>query len=138
MPSKKIRLRLYADENFPVPSSTFLKAKGISVVHAYDFGYINKSDKFHIKKAKELQRTLITIDRDFLYYSELTTNNGYGAIVVSTGNSVPIHINNVCHKALPKISPNFAKGSFIKITMNKIHRVKDGKIQELDLDPKNF
>lgn len=129
MSSKKIKLRLYADENFPVPSCTYLRSLGISIVHAYDFGYTNKSDKFHIKKAKEFQRTVITIDRDFLYYSELTTNNSFGAIIISTGNSTPIHINDICHKMLVRITPNLVKSSFIKITLTKIHRVKNGNIQ---------
>lgn len=127
MSSKKIRLRLYADENFPVPSCTFLKSRGVSIIHAYDFGFTNKSDALHIKKAKELKRTIITIDRDFLYYSELTTNNSLGAIVISTGNSTPIHINNICLKALVKITERLVKGSYVRVTTNKVHRTRNGK-----------
>ena len=131
MPSKKIRVRLYADENFPIPSVTHLRSYGVSVIHAYDLGLTNKSDKTHIKQARKLQRTLITIDRDFLYYNEVTSRGSAGAIVVSTGSVTPEHINQICHKALPKISQNFAKGAFIKITMSKITRSENNKNSEI-------
>ncbi len=128
MSSKKIRLQLYADENFPVTSSTYLKSQGISVIHAYDRKLINKNDQIHIKEAKKFKRVLITIDRDFLYYSSITTKSSFGAIVISTGNATPEHINAICKKALPHISKNSAKGSFIKITMDHITFDKDNKI----------
>ena len=126
MSSKKIRLRLYADENFPVPSCTFLRSLGVSILHSYDLGFANKSDKFHIKKAKELQRTIITIDRDFLYYSDISAKNSPGVIVISTGNSIPIHINKICFKYLVRVKPNQVKGSYIKISQNNIYRIKEG------------
>ena len=131
MPSKKIRIRLYADENFPVPSSTFLKSKGISVVHAYDVGKVNTSDRVHLQEAKNLRRTIITLDRDYLNYPSLTTKDSFGAIVISTGNATPNHINTICQKALPKISQHAAKGSFIRITMDKITFEKEGKTTRL-------
>ena len=120
MPYKKTRLRLYADENFPITSVVYLKSIGISIVHAYDRNVINKDDEYHIKEAKRLERTLITIDRDFLYYSAVGAQGSQGAIV-----------NEICFRALSKITPNFAKGSFIKITANKIHRNKNGVIDEI-------
>ncbi len=128
MPSKKIKIRLYADENFPVTSSVFLKSNGISVIHAYDLKFINKPDQKHIKEAKSLERTIITIDRDFLYYSSLATRESPGVIIISTGNATPNHINNICMKALPKISQRLAKEAFIKITTKKITIEKDAKI----------
>lgn len=120
MSSKKIRPKLYADENFPVSSATFLKSLGISIVHAYDHKMINKSDLAHIKYAAKLERTLITIDRDFLYYSAVNAKNSFGAIVISTGDATPNHISLICKKALPKISEKISKGAFIRITMSKI------------------
>ena len=125
MPSKKIRLRLYADENFPVSSATFLKSIGVSLVHAFDLKLVNKGDKTHINKAKKLQRTIITIDRDFLYYSAITTRDSFGAIVISTGNATPDHINLICQKTLHKISEDSIKGAFAKVTIEKITIVKN-------------
>lgn len=131
MPSKKIRIKLYADENFPVTSTTFLKSKGISIIHAYDLKLINKSDQRHIKEAKALKRTILTIDRDFLYYSLLTSKNCPGAIIISTGNATPLHINTICIKALPKISQKLAKEAFIKITTTKITIEKNSKVSSI-------
>lgn len=130
MPSKKIRLRLYADENFPVPSATYLKSKGISIVHAYDINLINKDDRLHIQRAKKLQRTLVTVDRDFLYYSDLTVKGSLGVVVISTGNATPLHINQILNKTLSKISPEYAKEAFIKVTIDKIIRIKKDKKDE--------
>jgi len=65
MPSKKLRIRLYADENIPIPSATYLKSKGISVIHAYDKNFVEKSDLFHLKQSKNLGRILISLDKDF-------------------------------------------------------------------------
>ncbi len=127
MSSKKIKLRLYADENFPLPTCTFLRSKGVSIVHAYDLGFTNKSDLIHIKKAKALKRTIITIDRDFLYYPGINTHDSLGAIVISTSNPTPLNINTICSKALTKITQHLVKSSYIKITTNKIHRTKDEK-----------
>lgn len=127
MSSKKIKLRLYADENFPLPTCMFLRSKGVSIVHAYDFGFTNKSDLFHIKKAKALKRTIITIDRDFLYYPGISSYDSLGAIVISTSNPTPFNINSICLKALVKITQHLVKSSYIKITTNKIHRIKDGE-----------
>src|SRR3989344_3738850 len=111
MLSKKIRLRLYADENFHISSVTYLKSLGISIIHAYDLKLINVSDKIHIAQATKLKRTIITLDRDFLYYSDLTLRSSFGAIVIATGNATPLHINTVCKKALAYISPRWAKGA---------------------------
>lgn len=130
MPSKKIRLRLYADENFPISSVTYLKSLGISIVHAYDLKLINTSDKKHIATATKLKRTIITLDRDFLYYSDIPLHSSFGAIIIATGNATPLHINTVCKKALPNISPSWVKGAYIQITVSKITRRKKGMFEE--------
>lgn len=52
MSSRKSRLRLYADENIPIPSITHLKKKGISIIHAFDFKFVEKPDKDHLQKRK--------------------------------------------------------------------------------------
>ena len=53
MPSKKSHIRQYADECFPVPSTTFLKALGYSVIHAYDKNLVQKDDRVHLSEAKK-------------------------------------------------------------------------------------
>jgi predicted nuclease of predicted toxin-antitoxin system len=133
MSSKKIRLRLYADENFPVSSSTHLKSLGISIIHAYDLRLINKNDNLHLKIAQQLKRTVLTLDRDFLYYSSTTVKGSFGVIVITTGDTTALHINKICDKALTKISAHFAKQAFIKVSNTKIVRIKKGSKEEIML-----
>ena len=133
MPSKKIRIRLYADENFPLPAVMYLKSLGISIVHAYDLNLVEKNDKVHIREAKKLRRTIISIDRDFLYYSDISLQDSYGAIIVSTGNPTSQHIGEICKKALIKITPNYTRGAFIKISIDKMTRTRKGVTEVITL-----
>ncbi|MBI2008716.1 DUF5615 family PIN-like protein [Candidatus Amesbacteria bacterium] len=126
MPSKKPRLRLYADECFPVTTVTFLKSLGFSIIHAYDLKFTSKSDKFHLKHSQKLARTLITLDRDFLYYKQTSLTDHPGVIVISGGSATPARANLICQKILPTISPNSASEALIVITSTKITKTKHG------------
>lgn len=129
MPSKKIRLQLYADENFPLGSVKFLRSLGIYIIHAYSKGYIQKSDLFHLKISKSLGRILITRDRDFNY--NWTTLKGHpGVIFVSPGNQTSAAVNKVCEKIFKKLTVNFVSESLVSISIDKIRRNKEGKIEE--------
>lgn len=127
MPSKKSHIKLYADECFPVPSATFLKASGYSVIHAYDKNLVQKNDRIHLSEAKKLGRILITLDRDFLYYNEINLSNYPGVIVISVGSAIPINVDKVCKKLLKNISEDFTKDSLIKVTINKVIKIKGGR-----------
>ena len=127
MPSKKSRIRLYADECFPVPSATRLKSLGYSIVHAYDKNLVQKNDRTHLAESKKLGRVLITLDRDFLYYNEVDLDNHPGVIVVSVGSTTPINVDKVCQKLLQNISEDFAKDSLLRVTVAKIVKIKKGK-----------
>lgn len=132
MPSRKIRLKLYADENFPLTSIKFLKSLGISVVHAYSLENIQKSDLYHLKVCKTMKRILITLDRDF-GYNWTTLKNHPGVILVRSGNLTPASINTVCQKAFKRLTPHFVSESLVRITTDKIWRNKNGKIDKLDI-----
>src|SRR4030042_3279983 len=120
MPSKKPRIKLYADECFPVTSSLYLKSKGISIIHAYDLNLIRKSDKFHLEKSRKLSRILITLDRDFITYEKQSFKGYPGVIVISVGSATPPNVNKVLDKTLNKITTTYIKGSLVKITASKI------------------
>lgn len=130
MPFKKVRLQLYADENFPVGSVKYLKSLGISIIHAYDKNYIQKPDSFHLKISKSLGRILITRDRDF-NYNWTTLKDHPGVILISPGNQTSDAVNKICKQSFKKITPNFVAESLIKITADKIIRNKDQVIEEL-------
>ncbi len=127
MPSKKSHIQLYADECFPVPSAIYLRSLGYSIVHAFDKKLIRKKDRIHLAEAKKLNRVVITVDRDFLYYNEINLNKHPGVIVVSVGSTTPIHINKVCLKLFKNISPDFVKNSLVKASIDKIVKTKNGK-----------
>ena len=130
MPSKKPRIKLYADECFPVTSSLYLKSKGISIIHAYDLNLIRKSDKFHLEKSKKLYRILITLDRDFISYGKQNLKGYSGVIIISVGSATSPSVNKVLDKVLNKITTDYIKGSLVKITASKIIKIKEGKQTE--------
>lgn len=126
MPSRKSHIQLYADECFPIPTTTHLKSLGYSIVHAYDRNFVGKSDKLHLTVSKKLKRVLITLDRDFIYYNKANLKSFPGVIVISVGSTTPPHINKVCEKLLKNISNDFIKNSLVKVTMTKIIKLKEG------------
>lgn len=128
MPSKKSRLQFYADECFPIPTATYLKFLGYSIIHAFDKNYIQKSDRFHLLTSKKLNRILITLDRDFIFYEQTSLRDYPGVIVISVGSATPFNINKVCRKLVKNISRDLVKGSLIKITIEKLIKIKGGKV----------
>ena len=128
MSSKKLRIHLYADECFPVPSVIYLKSLGYSITHAYDKNYINKPDAFHFNVSKKLERILITLDRDFLGYENISLKDHPGIIVISAGSTTPPVINNTCRKLFRYIGADYCKASLVRATANKIIKIREGKI----------
>ncbi|KKQ75869.1 MAG: hypothetical protein US96_C0003G0027 [Candidatus Woesebacteria bacterium GW2011_GWB1_38_5b] len=129
MPSKKIRLKLYADENFPLTSVKYLRSLGVSIIHAYSKSYIQKSDSFHLKISKSLNRALITRDRDFTY-NWTSLKDHPGIILISPGSQTSDSVNQVYNKAFKKLTPIFVSGSLVMITRDKIIRNKEGIIED--------
>ncbi|MFH1832950.1 MAG: DUF5615 family PIN-like protein [Candidatus Levyibacteriota bacterium] len=128
MPSKKSRIQLYADECFPIPTVSYLKFLGFSIVHAYDKKLVGKSDQLHLKKSKKINRVLLTLDRDFIYYEKVSLTKHPGVIVISVGSATPNNINKVCKKLLGIINENFVKNSLVRVTSNRLIKIKKGKI----------
>ena len=132
MPSKKVRLKLYADENFPIGSVKYLKSIGVSIIHAYDLNNITKSDLFHLKISKTLGRILITRDRDFKY-NWTTLKEHPGVILISPGSQTSDAVNIVCKKSFKKLTSNFVAESLVRITIDKITRNKNEQLEEIDI-----
>ncbi len=130
MPSRKLKLQLYADECFPVPSVTYLKSLGYSIVHAYDLKQVKKSDKTHLRTSKQAGKVLITLDRDFLYYEQADLKDHPGVIVISSGSTTPTKVNTVCGKLFKNISEGYAAHALLQVTTDKIVRTKNGEREE--------
>jgi|SRR3989344_5967897 len=133
MPSKKSRLLLYADENIAVQTVSYLKAKGTSVIHAYDLNYVNKKDELHFKKSKSLKRILLSLDKDFKRFKGVPVGNHPGIILITSGSSIYQHINKVLDKALKYIPEDYIKHSILRISMSKIVKEKNGKTSEKNI-----
>lgn len=128
MPSKKNHIQLYADQCFPVSSVTQLKSLGYSVIHANDLKLEDKPDIRQLHESKRLNRALITLDRDFIYYEQVNLEHHPGVIVISVSSMTPTQVNIVCKKLLKNITQDLAKDSLIKISVDKLTKVKDGKV----------
>lgn len=128
MPSKKSRIQFYADECFPVTSVTHLRSLGYSIIHAFDKKLIDQPDLIHLKTSKQLRKILITLDRDFIYYNKANLNKHPGVIVVSSGSPTPENVSKVCEKLLKNINKEFSRESLIKVTTDKIIKIKNGKV----------
>lgn len=130
MPSDKPRIQLYADECFPVTSATYLKSLGVSIIHAYDKNFVQRSDRFHLQQSKKLKRVLITLDRDFNDYEEAPLRGYPGVIIISVPSATTLNVNNVCKKAFKYLTVNFVKEALVKVTNSKIIKMKEGKKTE--------
>jgi len=128
MPFKKSHIQLYADECFPVTTVIELKSFGYSIIHAFDRKLVHKPDSLHLKESKKLKRALITLDRDFIYYEQVSLNDHPGVIVISAGSATPKKINKICKKLLAIINKDSVKDSLLKVTSSKIIKMKKGKI----------
>ena len=126
MPSRKSRLRLYADENIPIPSITYLKAKGISIVHAFDFNFIEKPDREHLQKSKTLNRILISLDKDVKKFQGIVIQDHPGVILLTSGDITAQHLNQLLDKVVKNVTPSFVKDSLVKATISIITREKTG------------
>ena len=130
MSSKKSRLSLYADECIPIPSVTYLKKKGISIIHAYDINFLEQSDNLQFKKSKQLKRILISLDKDFKRFKDLSLKDHPGIILLSTGDITSDNINKILNKTLKHLTENYVKESLIRATIDKIIRDKNGVVSE--------
>lgn len=126
MSPRKIHVKLYADEMFPMTSVVHLKSKGYSITHAADKRFLHKSDQEHLKLSKKLNMVLITLDRDFIYYDKVKLGKHPGVIVISVGSATPPNVNKICEKLLKQVSENYLKDSLVRVTMTKIIKIKNG------------
>lgn len=124
MPSKKSDLQIYADECFPFTTVIYLRSLGYSIKHASEYNFLNKPDILHLRYAKKLGKTLITLDRDFLGYTAKQAINTHGILVVKAGSNYPSHINLICMKQLKKLTRHSTKSKLISITVDKVKVVE--------------
>ena len=76
--------RIYADANVPAGIVSFMRRDlGWDVLHVIEHDDLRRaSDARHYELARQLQRTLVTIDRDYLDDRRFPPNLSSGVIVV--------------------------------------------------------
>lgn len=127
---KKSRL-YYADECLPVPSITYLRSKGFSIIHAYDKGHTGKKDLEQLKISKKLNRVLVALDKDFWQKRKFNLSGHPGVIVLKITSSIPPMVNKVAEKVLRRVGRIKLKESILYASKDKIRRWRKGKEDEI-------
>jgi len=117
---KHIRLRLYLDENFPVPAGMFLKSEhqSVSFTKKKDKG---TSDINQIKIAIKEKRILVSLDKDFKVNDNLKglIDKSLGVVLVNCSQTDSENIINIFKKNLNSININEIKGKICRISIDK-------------------
>lgn len=120
MSPKHIRLRLYLDENFPVPAGMFLKSEhqSVSFTKKKDKG---TSDINQIKIAIKEKRILVSLDKDFKVNDNLKglIDKSLGVVLVNCSQTDSENIINIFKKNLNSININEIKGKICRISIDK-------------------
>ncbi len=77
--------RVYADANVPAPLVRYMRARlGWDVLHVVEEDDLRRaSDAEHFRLARQLRRTLITLDRDFLDDRRFPPEESGGVLVLA-------------------------------------------------------
>ena len=113
------RPKFYADENVFPESISFLRSKKVNILHfVKDLKLSGRDDIFHWERAKQDQRILLTLDRDFLNNRLFPLRQTWGTIVIVVPPPVTnSRVNLLLVKLLPIFRLNgrefFRKKKFI-------------------------
>lgn len=112
----------YADECIPLPSVTYLRSRGFSIIHAYEKGYTAVNDLEQLKISKKLNRILIALDKDFWQRRKFNLSGHPGVIVLKSTSSIPSAINKVAEKVLRRTDKIKLKESILYASKDRIRR----------------
>ena len=82
------RPRIYADANVPVGLVAFMRARlNWDVLHVLEEGDLRRApDTRHFELARQLRRTLVTLDRDYLDDRRFPPSDTSGVLVIDAPN----------------------------------------------------
>lgn len=119
---KTYKWRMYADKNIDKNTIDFLRKKNMDVLSiAEDNKLTNQEDSFHYKKAKQLNRYLLTYDRDFWNDQQFKIHESPGVFILTstdkeTTKYLPLLLNNLLIDCNPHDSPLVLKCIKIKLS----------------------
>ena len=120
MSPKHVRLRLYLDENFPVPAGMFLKGEHQSIFFTKKKDKGN-SDQDQIKLATKRKMILVSLDKDFQVNDNLKglVKKSLGVILINSGQPDSENIINIFKKNLNYINIKQLNGNICRISIDK-------------------
>lgn len=128
MPSKKHRFHFYADECIPLQSVTYLREKGINIIHVFDRNNIKKSDSFQFRYSKKIKSIFLSLDKDVERFESSSLKNHPGVILIKVTTVTYKNINQVLDKLLKNLSQDNIEESIVKISNDMITKEKNGKV----------
>ena len=125
MSPKLVRLKLYLDENFPVPAGMFLKENRHSVKFTEKFSK-GKPDIYQVKAATKQKRILVSLDKDFKINESLTgvINKSFGVILIVCSQTDSENIIRILKKQMNFLNPKLIKGKVCRVSFDKIDFTK--------------
>ena len=85
---KNYKWKMYADKNIDKNINDFLRKKNMNVLSVTENNKLtNQEDSFHYKKAKQLNRILLTNDRDFWNDQLFKLYESPGVIILTTADA---------------------------------------------------
>lgn len=128
MPSKKPKLHFYADECIPLQSVTYLREKGINIVHVFDRNNIKKSDYFQFRYSKKINSIFLSLDKDVKRFETSSLKDHPGVVLIKVTTVTYKNINQILDKLLKNFSQESIEESIIKISNDMITKEKNGII----------
>lgn len=98
-PCAKQKLRLYADENFPVEVVAAIRSdpawrRRVTIETALEVGNTGRDDRFHFDYCRQKRLVLVTLDDDFMDDRAFPFGDGQpGIIVIVSRSAVDIRAN---------------------------------------------
>ena len=125
MSPRRVRLKLYLDENFPVPAGMFLRSEHQSVLLT---NKKNKglSDEDQIRTATKEERILVSLDKDFKINDNLIglIKKSPGVLLVCCTLTDSESVINIFKKHLHAINSEKLNGSICRISIDKYDIIK--------------
>ncbi|MFZ5631941.1 MAG: DUF5615 family PIN-like protein [Bacillota bacterium] len=105
IPTNAKKLRLFADQNIPMPIILDLRSSGLLIDSVVEAGFLHHPDENIYKQAKKRNRILLTMDRDFWSDEKHSLQQTRGIIFLD----IPPDQKDKAIEALARFWVSFAK-----------------------------
>jgi hypothetical protein len=122
------RPRVYADANVPAGLVSFMRTKlNWDVLFVLDHPDLRRArDIEHFRLARQLRRTLITLDRDYLDDRQFPPDRGAGVLVIAAPDERGLAV------LLKRLDDHLFAGSALPLDGQKLHAHPDWTLEASD------